>query len=794
MFDWPGQELGAPGFEDANKAHSATLLNLIMLIALGLTGLSMVAPLAAGVRLIPSLVIIAALLLVYSITLLLLRLGHRKAASILLTLALFFVASLITIFYGGIRGPGFSSYLVVVLIANLLLGNRVKLGFVLLSAAVCLGILFAEVNNMIGPLSMPGATLWMIQATNLVWIIILLYLTNLSFGTMLNQSRTAGQAVLKANQELEAIQASLQARTRDLERRMNELQVASAIARDAATVRELDDLLNRAVNLVCDRFGYFHAGIFLIDENREYAVLRAATGEAGQKLIAGNHRLKIGEMGIVGYVTGTGQPRVVLDVDHDPIHLKNPYMPDVRSEMTLPLRTSDLSRPVIGALDVQCLKADAFDDEDVAIMQVMADQLALAIEKTRLLETERRRAAELEELRQASLHLTSNLDLQPLLKAILEHALKLVAADDALIFLYDGDTLSFGNAFWAGKYQDTITYTPRKDGLTYQVARSGVRMVVSDVRVHPLYQDRPWDGAIAGLPLRSGSQVFGVMNVIYNGKPHAFTEDELRVLELLADQAAIALTNARLYSESRRQAEELVDALAQREELARLKNEFIQNVSHELRTPLTIVRGYVELLEKGEIGNLFPEQRELMSIISRRALMLSKIVDNFTTITEMEAFHIKRDRVDISGLLQMMMADFQASAGQAGISLVETIEPSLPRVIGNTTHVQLVLENLVSNAIKFTPEGGKVEIHLHREADVVMLEVIDTGVGIPEDEIDRIFERLYQVDGSTTRRFGGTGLGLAVVKEIVAYYGGEISVRSKLGEGSAFSVKFVTNL
>jgi len=115
-------------------------------------------------------------------------------------------------------------------------------------------------------------------------------------------------------------------------------------------------------------------------------------------------------------------------------------------------------------------------------------------------------------------------------------------------------------------------------------------------------------------------------------------------------------------------------------------------------------------------------------------------------------------------------------------------------VIGNTTHVQLVLENLVSNAIKFTPEGGKVEIHLHREADVVMLEVIDTGVGIPEDEIDRIFERLYQVDGSTTRRFGGTGLGLAVVKEIVAYYGGEISVRSKLGEGSAFSVKFVTNL
>jgi GAF domain-containing protein/HAMP domain-containing protein len=172
-------------------------------------------------------------------------------------------------------------------------------------------------------------------------------------------------------------------RTQDLERRSNQIQAAAEVARDAAASQELDVLLNRAVNLVRDRFGFYHAGIFLLDEAREYAVLRAATGEAGQTMLDRGHRLKVGEEGIVGFVSGTNQPRISLDVGEDAVHFKNPILPETRSEMGLPLRAG---QTVIGVLDVQSKQAAAFDQEDITILQTMADQLAVAIQNARLLQ------------------------------------------------------------------------------------------------------------------------------------------------------------------------------------------------------------------------------------------------------------------------------------------------------------------------------------------------------------------------------------------------------------------------
>jgi nitrate/nitrite-specific signal transduction histidine kinase len=172
-------------------------------------------------------------------------------------------------------------------------------------------------------------------------------------------------------------------RTRDLERRTNQIQAAAEVARDAAASQELNTLLQRAVSLVRDRFGFYHAGIFLLDEAREYAVLRAATGEAGQRMLERGHRLKVGEEGIVGFVSATNQPRISLDVGEDAVHFKNPILPETRSEMGLPLRAGDR---VIGVLDVQSKQAAAFDQDDITILQTLADQLAVAIENARLLQ------------------------------------------------------------------------------------------------------------------------------------------------------------------------------------------------------------------------------------------------------------------------------------------------------------------------------------------------------------------------------------------------------------------------
>ncbi len=183
--------------------------------------------------------------------------------------------------------------------------------------------------------------------------------------------------------DAEKLEQRVAQRTRDLERRTAQLQVAAEVARDAATAHNLDELLSSAVDLIRARFGFYHAGIFLLDTLGEYAVLRAATGEAGLQMLEAGHKLKVVEEGIVGHVTGSGQPRIALAVDADTAHFDNPFLPETRSELTLPLKAGDR---VIGALDVQSTHEAAFDEDDLATLQIMADQLAVAIERTRLCE------------------------------------------------------------------------------------------------------------------------------------------------------------------------------------------------------------------------------------------------------------------------------------------------------------------------------------------------------------------------------------------------------------------------
>jgi PAS domain S-box-containing protein len=187
----------------------------------------------------------------------------------------------------------------------------------------------------------------------------------------------------QVRRDAEELEQRVAQRTRDLERRTAQLQVAAEVARDAATAHNLDELLISAVDLIRERFGFYHAGIFLIDRLGEYAVLRAAAGEAGRQMLEVGHKLKVVEEGIVGHVTGSGQPRIVPTVDADVAHIDNPFLPETRSELTLPLKAGDR---VIGALDVQSIHEAAFDEDDLATLQIMADQLAVAIERTRLFE------------------------------------------------------------------------------------------------------------------------------------------------------------------------------------------------------------------------------------------------------------------------------------------------------------------------------------------------------------------------------------------------------------------------
>jgi signal transduction histidine kinase len=293
------------------------------------------------------------------------------------------------------------------------------------------------------------------------------------------------------------------------------------------------------------------------------------------------------------------------------------------------------------------------------------------------------------------------------------------------------------------------------------------------------------------VPLRTGKKNVGVLGLGHlsdKERPVTLTPSDLNLLAIMGRQVAVALENARMYAVEQRRTAELGRALEQQRELDRLKNQFIQNVSHELRTPLAMILGYSELLASGDLGALRPEQKGPVEIMVQRSYVLRDLIENITAILESEMREPANEPVSVRGIISDAIKDFQVLADQAGLTLESDLSRQVPTVVGDEEHLRRVVDNLIGNAIKFTPAGGAISVRLDHAEGGVRLEVSDTGIGIAAADQERIFERFYQVDGSTRRVHGGCGLGLALVKEIVERHGGRVAVDSRLSQGSTFTV------
>jgi signal transduction histidine kinase len=220
-------------------------------------------------------------------------------------------------------------------------------------------------------------------------------------------------------------------------------------------------------------------------------------------------------------------------------------------------------------------------------------------------------------------------------------------------------------------------------------------------------------------------------------------------------------------------------------ELDQMKSELVQNISHELRTPLTFVKGYLELLQDGDMGEVNEEQKKALEIVASKASLLSRLVDDIITL-QYAREQLQLRPLSLTEVGRNALRAAQVSAAQVQIALRDEIPEGLPPVLGDEQRLVQVLDNLLSNALKFSDPGDTVTMRMCEEGRFIRTEIEDQGIGIPADKLGRIFDRFYQVDGSTTRRFGGTGLGLAIVKQIVETHGGQIGVRSKQNEGSCF--------
>ncbi len=289
--------------------------------------------------------------------------------------------------------------------------------------------------------------------------------------------------------------------------------------------------------------------------------------------------------------------------------------------------------------------------------------------------------------------------------------------------------------------------------------------------------------SVIAVPLFLQDSPIGAI-MMYADQPYAVNGRDTFLLSTAAIQAALAIQNALLFSEVKSKNEAL-------ERANHLKAQFLATVTHELRTPLHSIISYGSLLTDGYVdGELTAEQQEHISFIVRRAEDLARLVDDMLDLSKIEAdrLEVKVEPLSLSEGLRDVVSELKQLAGSKGLYLNLEMGDDLPEALADSHRLRQVVINLVSNALKFTEKGG-VTIRCTRldRYDMLRLSVIDTGIGISPAALDYIFEAFRQADGSTTRRFGGTGLGLTIARRLVELQGGEVTVESTVGKGSTFS-------
>jgi PAS domain S-box-containing protein len=536
----------------------------------------------------------------------------------------------------------------------------------------------------------------------------------------------------------EELEQQVVARTAQLTRRTAQLQVAAEVARDATKANGLDDLLARAVELIEERFGFYHAGIFMVDRQGEWAVLRAASAGAGRQMLEQGHRLCVGQEGVVGRVTGSGESHIALDVKTDSAHLQNPSLPDTRSEMAVPLRVGGT---VIGALDVQSTEEAAFDQADVEILQVLADQLAVAIERTRLFEE---------------------------MQATLEERLRVVVSNAPLtLFALDREgvcTLLEGKG---------LVGTGLEPG---EVVGQSVFDVFRDA---PHIQENV-RRALAG---EAFVALEGIGEMVFESEYSPLVDEVGEVVGTIG--VAVDVTE-RHRMQTQMQQQERLAAVGQ----------LAGGIAHDFNNFLMTIIFYAHLLRDKKESTDVASVAETIAGEAKRAADLVRQVLDFSRRSVIET-----KPVDLAFFVAEVIDILQRTLPES-IRVVTEVEENGHVVEIDPTRIQQAIMNLALNARDAMPDGGELHIELFKvtvgpskmnppgipdlelpPGDWVCLSVQDSGTGMDEHVRAHIFEPYF-----TTKGTEGNGLGLAQVYGIVKQHRGEIGVKTAPGHGTTFQI------
>ena len=508
--------------------------------------------------------------------------------------------------------------------------------------------------------------------------------------------------------------------------------------------------------------------------------------------------ISVGRGSLVGRVALTRKTQHVSDMEEDAEYEQKAIarIGGIRTMLGIPLLRSG---EAIGVIAMARTEVSPFTERQVELVTTFASQAVIAINNAGLFEQVQLRTRDLEEslaFQTAANELLriisrSVFDLMPVLQAALNTAVKLCKADMGSIFQREGEIYRWrvGTGLMP-EYEELERLSRIKVDRSTLVGRAVLAreaVHVLDAWTDPEYGEKAEARignirTMLGVPLLREGQPIGVFTLA-RARLESFTNHEIALVTTFADQSVIAIENVRLFNEIREKSHEL-------ELASQHKSQFLANMSHELRTPLNAILGYTELMQDGIYGQVPEKAGDVLARVQHNGKHLLGLINQVLDLSKIEAgqFRLNLAEYGLGSIIETVVASTESLATEKKLLLRAEVAPEMPRGHGDEQRIVQVLLNLVGNAIKFT-DSGEVRILAGSFAGRFEIAVVDTGAGIPADEIDRIFEEFHQVDSSNTKVKGGTGLGLAIAKRIVEMHGGRIRAESVVGRGSTFKVE-----
>jgi len=564
----------------------------------------------------------------------------------------------------------------------------------------------------------------------------------------------------------------------------DKLPILLEVIRQAAAETDSRALAALLCRQACGLVDAERATVYLLDKPSGELHACAAPGAAGP-----GRRLTL-HQGLAGLVAATGRP---ARADHGPDPRPEPDAgggpgSPARSLACVPL--ANRRGDVLGVLEVRDKRAGGFTPEDEEVLVLLAGQAGIALVNAQIYEGLRTALDRLSRLMQVGAAISSELDLDALLRTISQTTSHLLQAERSTVFLVDRARGELWSRVAQGLESAEIRI-PLASGIAGAVAGTG-----SSVRIDDAYTDTRFNPevdrrtgyqtrTILCAPMRNPrGEIIGVFQVL-NKREGSFTLLDEQLLSSLSSQAAVAVENARLHEEVQR-------AYGELQTLDRLKTDFLNAISHELRTPLAPILGYAEILLSGGLGAMPAPALRGVQAIADSGQRLHTLIEGLLAFVRLDRADmvLRREPVEVAGLLARALEGARARAVERDLALRLDCAPALPPVLADPRELSTAVAHLLDNATKFTGPGGHVAVRARpvpgEGRPDVEVAVADDGIGIPEAVQGRIFDRFYQVDGSLARQFGGVGIGLAVVKQILEAHGSRIEVESEPGKGATF--------